>query len=269
MINKAQIDQLAEDFQIDGFTVFREYLQLIFLSYLYRNKKANKIYFKGGTAIHLLLNSPRFSEDLDFSTDYDSKQIKEILGEIKKEMIKEIPETEILLLYQGKKSIRFRVKYQFSDFKYPLVIRTDFTEKERPRQIDTSVLMTRFPLAFFPIVSHLSPEEILAEKMRAFLTRAKGRDLFDLWFLLEKGVKINPFLAEEKLKASGKKFNKGLFLRKAKNYSLKNLKSDLARFLPESQRKIIPILKEITIEKINRPASFVANLKNTSSFPHR
>ena len=47
MITKDQIKNLSKTFQIDEFSIFREYLQLVFLSYLYQEKYANKIFFKG------------------------------------------------------------------------------------------------------------------------------------------------------------------------------------------------------------------------------
>lgn len=250
MITQNQIKELAADFKVDEFTVFREYLQLLFLSYLYRNRKAAKIYFKGGTAIHFFLGSPRFSEDLDFSTDYPKEEIKKIIKEVKEEIKKELWEIEISLLYQGEKSIRFRLKYQPSDFKYPLTIRIDFNEMEKPKKVIISPLVTRFPVAFFPLISHFSPEEILAEKVRAFLLRAKGRDLFDLWFLLEKGIKWDQSLIEQKMREVGGRFEKGLFLGKIKNYSLKKLKLDLGKFLSEPQRRIMRILKKILLEKV-------------------
>ena len=36
MITKEQAETLAKEYQIDGFTIMREYLQLLFLSYLYQ-----------------------------------------------------------------------------------------------------------------------------------------------------------------------------------------------------------------------------------------
>ena len=69
MITTDQIKDLSIIFQMDEYSIFREYLQLVFLSYLYQEKEASKIIFKGGTALRLLFGSPRFSEDLDFSTN--------------------------------------------------------------------------------------------------------------------------------------------------------------------------------------------------------
>lgn len=86
MITSNQIQALAQQYRIDGFTILREYLQLIFLSHLYANKASKNIYFKGGTAIRLLLGSPRFSEDLDFSTTGSKPQIKQLILDLEQKI---------------------------------------------------------------------------------------------------------------------------------------------------------------------------------------
>jgi len=249
MITQQQAKDLASYYQIDEFTIFREYLQLVLLSYLYRQPKANKVYFKGGTAIHLLFGSPRFSEDLDFSTPYSKKQTKEVIKQVKKEITQELVGAKIYILYEGKKSIRFRLKYESPNFKYPFVIRIDFNERQKPQKAVNSPLVTKFPLVF-PVVSHLSDQEILAEKIRALLTRGKGRDVFDLWFLLAKGVKIDQSLARKKLKEVDKEFSREILVRKVKVFPLKRLQKDLGKFLPHQQREIIKDLRERLVELI-------------------
>ena len=101
------------------------------------------------------------------------------------------------------------------------------------------------------LVSCQKEEEILVEKIRAFLWRAKGRDVFDLWYLLDKGVLINKKLLEKKLKMADLEFDKDFFLKKIKNYPEKKIYLDLAKFLPSNYQKIIPQLKErlISISK--------------------
>ena len=54
----------------------------------------------------------------------------------------------------------------------------------------------------------LSQEEIAAEKVRALLTRERARDLYDLWFLIKKGVKLDFNLINKKLQLYNKKYNK-------------------------------------------------------------
>src|SRR3990167_6575893 len=79
MLNYQFISEKAKQSQIDIVTIEKEYWQLLFLSRLYETKGSENIFFKGGTAIHLLLNSFRFSEDLDFTAIVGKKKVEEIL----------------------------------------------------------------------------------------------------------------------------------------------------------------------------------------------
>lgn len=60
MLGEKQLSILARNLNTNQTTVMREYLQLVFLSTLYNYKIAQKIFFKGGTAIRLILNGDRF-----------------------------------------------------------------------------------------------------------------------------------------------------------------------------------------------------------------
>lgn len=239
MINKEQINELSKFYQMDGFTILREYLQLMFLSYLYREREAVSIYFKGGTAIRLLFNSPRFSEDLDFSTKFSKSKIKKIIQKLEKSMQRELPGLKIIHLFTGKRGIRFRLKYRSVDFKYPLVIRLDFHLINKSGKIIVSPVVTRFPIVIFPMVSHFSIEEILAEKISALINRAMGRDFFDVWYLFEKGIKVD-----------WKLIDRTSVIKRIKQVSQKKLQLDLSQFLPKSQRSIVGILKEKLEEKL-------------------
>ncbi len=244
MITKKQIEDLSKHFQIDEFTIMREYLQILFLTYLYGEKEADKIFFKGGTAIRLLFGSTRFSEDLDFSVLDTRASILKLVKRLEKLMQKELEHLKLILLYRGKNGLRFRLKYENTDFKYPFVIRLDFNFTKSVGKKELSPLLTKFPISVFPLINHLSGTEILAEKLCAILTRSKGRDLYDTWFLLEKGVVVNKKLLEQKLIERGEKIDEINILGKIKKYSGKKLELDLQQFLPISQRKIIKILKE-------------------------
>lgn len=74
MITKNQIDFFSRKFKTNESTVFREYLQLVFLNKLYKKEESSRIFFKGGTAILFLWNAPRFSEDLNFTVELDTKK---------------------------------------------------------------------------------------------------------------------------------------------------------------------------------------------------
>ncbi len=64
----------------------------------------------------------------------------------------------------------------------------------------------------------MTKEEILAEKVRAIMTRTKARDVYDLWFLLQ-DTQVHLPLIEEKMlyvqkKYSLREFHKHLNLKK-------------------------------------------------------
>lgn len=238
MITKEQIDELAKYYQIDQFTIFREYLQLLFLSYFYRHPKTGKVYFKGGTAIRLLFDSPRFSEDLDFSTTYSPQEIKKMVKETETLLQKELPELTIAVMYVGKDGLRYRIKYQPFFLKYPLTVRLDFNRAKKIGKTAVSPIITKFPLTAFPLVSSLSSKEILNEKIQALVNRDKGRDFFDVWLLLEKGIKIDKKLVTKKL------------LKKMATFSQAKLDRDLGRFLPFFQKKITALLKDLLLKKL-------------------
>lgn len=250
MLNSNQTQELAKIFSIDTFSVIREYLQLSFLNELYKSKLGEKIFFKGGTAIHLLFNSPRFSEDLDFSTILKPKEISLLLVNLEKDLQKEFSNLKILIVYKGKKGLRYRINYQDILLKYPLNIRLDFSFITKTPRDEASPLVTKFPLMFFPIIKHLSAEEILAEKIRAILTREKGRDYFDFWYLLEKGIIMEPKIAALKMAEVKKEYKKNNLINKIKKASVKKIELDLKQFLPAVYRKMIPELPKRILAKI-------------------
>ena len=49
------------------------------------------------------------------------------------------------------------------------------------------------------VVTALTPEHMLAEKVRALLVRGKPRDLYDIWLLINQGVSPDRSLIERKL----------------------------------------------------------------------
>lgn len=247
MMTEEQTADLARRFGMDRFTVYREYLQLVFLSILYRMPGSERIYFKGGTAIHLFFHSPRFSEDLDFSTPDTVKHIVALAQKIEREIHGEFPRSSLHPLYQGKATVRFRLRCVLREFKYPFIIRLDFNRGPLLKPAVISPLVTEFPITFFPVVSHVSSEEIMAEKLRAIITRGKGRDFFDLWYLLEKGIAVDEKLVTKKLRDTGRKYSARGFERTVASHKNATLIRDLAQFLPRQQRKIVPRLKELLL----------------------
>lgn len=254
MMTPGQIADLSLHYHIDEFTIRREYIQLLFLHNLYQQPHANNIYFKGGTALRLLYHFPRFSEDLDFTTEYTHEEIKKILILVEASLQYDLPGLHIMLLYQGAKRVRYRIKYAAPDFKYPFVIRLDYSDGKILIPPETTILSTRFPLGQLPIIIHLAKKEMVAEKICALYGRSKGRDFFDVWYLLKRGEKPDWDIVIQKSQEFKEHFNKKQLLKKISTFSDKHLQQDLAQFLPSTQKKVIPLIKKELMEY------FMANL---------
>ena len=250
MITKEQIDELAKKFSIDWYSIMREYLQIVFLAALYEDKSSQDVYFKGGTAIRLLLNSFRFSEDLDFTARLDSQDIEKLVIKTVEKMKLTVPNVTFKKLKTIHKSYSGSLQFKDEEYKSPVNIHVDFSYREKPLTQKESVLETLFPVSPYPIIIHFDWSEILAEKIRALMTRAKGRDLFDTWYLMSKGIEIDLNLINKKMALYDRKITKEDIVTKVTTFNYKILESDLNKYLPTTHRKLTKQLKEILEEKL-------------------
>ncbi len=250
MISKDQIQELSQKFAIDEFSVVREYLQILFLSALYEQKESSKIYFKGGTALRLLLNSFRFSEDLDFTSLISNGEIRKLLAKSIKKINLIVPEVELKQVKTNINSLTGFLRYKTNELKFPLNIHMEFSLREKPLTEKDVVLETLFPVSPYPIIKCLSWEEILAEKIRALMHRAKGRDLFDIWYLLSKGKEIDWKMVNKKMAFYNKRISLDDLVDKISKFDQKKLKLDLGKFLPLNQRRIAEHIKEMLLGKL-------------------
>ena len=250
MITAEQIQDLSKRLNIDRFTVIREYLQIVFLSNLYSQKETDKIFFKGGTALRLLYNSFRFSEDLDFTSLISGEKLLKLLDNAFKNTKLTIPHVTLKRIQTDKMCLTGFLSFKTPDLKFPLNIHLDFSFREKPLTKKETILETLFPIGPYPIIIHLEAEEILAEKIRALMTRAKGRDLFDIWFLFTKQETINWKMVNTKMQYYKKEISTEDLVKKIKSFNSKKMAQDLGKFLPLQQRNITDQLKDILLEKI-------------------
>jgi hypothetical protein len=251
MISKEQIKELSQKFAIDEFSIIREYLQILFLAILYEQKVSEKIYFKGGTALRLLLNSFRFSEDLDFTSLLPPEGVKKLLLTSMKKINLIVPEIELRQLRTNVNSLTGFLKYKTPELKFPLNIHIEFSLREKPLTEKEGILETLYPISPYPVIRCLSWEEVLAEKIRALMHRAKGRDLFDIWYLLSKDIKIDWEMVNKKMAFYEKKVTPEDVITKINRFDQKRLKLDLGKFLPLNQRRIAENIKELLLEKLS------------------
>jgi len=235
MITKGQVDVLAKKFKTNQNTVFREYLQVLFLSKLYSFQKSKKVFFKGGTAIHLIFKGPRFSEDLDFTVNLGEKEFLGLINKVFENMSREGEMT-----FKERKAIagkRFLLTAQPSVLPYKVFVNLDFSFREIVLELQKSIIETEYPILFTSYIHHLSKNEIFAEKIRAALTRKKGRDIYDLWFLLTQGASFKNNLVQKKLDYYDKKgIRNEEIVERVESFSKKDFIRDLRPFVPINER---------------------------------
>lgn len=256
MITKDQISSFARKFKTNESTVYREFLQILFLNKLYKNEKSSQVFFKGGTAIHFLFGAPRFSEDLDFTVTYSENEFLSLINLIFKEFVKEGE-----FSFKERKTItgkRFLLTANHDVLPYATFINLDFSFREKVIQPSKSTIDTPYPVIFTSFIYHLSSEEICAEKIRALLTRKKGRDLFDLWFLTSQGVAINNVIVKEKLKYYQKtNYTNTELLNSIKKISEKEFETDMRPFIPiDDRNKLKERYKYIQSYLINKLSTY-------------
>ena len=187
---------LASYKEITGFSlgqIEKDYLQHIFLLYFYKKIK-DELVFKGGTALQKTYGLNRFSEDLDFTMKFDM-DIELVLKTVLTNMNIFGCESST----KKKKGDDIGDKYVIK-IKGPLFdgaeqshayIRLDISKREKvvlPLKINTiTPIYADLPPYTVPI---MAPSEIMAEKIRAILTRNNARDIYDLWFLIQKKTKV-------------------------------------------------------------------------------
>lgn len=193
-----------------------DYLQNIMLAGIYSTTESRKLYFKGGTALQKIFGLNRFSIDLDFTGNLSIKELTKLINIVKQYM--EFHGFRCTLSSTEKKD---SISYKFKIFG-PIYLSTHDDRAIATIKIDVSsrenivlpiTLYNITPLyrdlePYQPIV--MDPNEMLAEKIRAILTRRKPRDVFDLDFLLDKGFNFFYSLIEKKLAVVEKELPNGL-----------------------------------------------------------
>lgn len=263
MISKDQINEFSKRLAIDEFTIIREYIQVVFLGAFYGSPKSAKVYFKGGTAIRLLLKSGRFSEDLDFTSELTAKELDPLIADTVKKVSLIVPNITLKRTEENKYSYTGILSYKPEGMKHPLNIHLDFSLREKPDTSRETVLETDFPVAPQPVVRHMDWQEVLAEKIRAFLYRLKGRDVYDLWFMLQKGVELDWEMINRKVALYKMKTSLQDLMDRIGHFDDKQLKNDLAKFLPAHDRNFVEHLKGLTMNQlISRQGFVIRNSEN-------
>lgn len=222
--------------------ILREYLQTKILSLIYQETVSKNLYFVGGTALRILRGLDRFSEDLDFDsvgiTPHEiQKLVKTVTHRLEQENI-------AIELYQNTTPKKYYYELRFPHLLRELKLSSATGEKLMIKldienfwqgQKREVLFVNRYGLLAAVVTNPL--DQILVEKLAAYLGRkeTQARDLYDLVWLLAKGIKTdNGFalknnLTSDLLEKALKKFNR-------EKKSLPILKNKLKPFLFDEKK---------------------------------
>lgn len=200
-----------------GFNIWqieKDYLQHLYLLFLSRHSKKEYV-FKGGTALQKAYGLNRFSIDLDFTCE-DRNILDNLIGKVNNEIIKFGYPAEFKKIKE-----LTGITYVFK-IKGPLY---DGTEKSISTlyieiSLREKVLLDTEAVEINPVYPDIQPyilavmnmSEIIAEKVRAILCRNKPRDVFDMWFLIKKGIVLDENIINQKLSCCKMKFDREKFI---------------------------------------------------------
>ena len=179
----------------------KEYLQYIFLEAI--AKYPDNFTFKGGTCLRICFEHERASEDLDFNTNLSINKIKEVISTCLKkfELLNINWKIYSEKVFDGNMGNDIRVEGPLFAGKLSSTntLKIDFNKKKVTHKIVKVVQRLFSDVSQFTIVV-LDEKEIFAEKIRALISRAEPKDLYDVWMLLNKKVELNKELVFSKLK---------------------------------------------------------------------
>lgn len=238
MLTKEQLQIIVNRSQTNKLNVFREYAQHLFLSSLYRTKGSEKLLFKGGTAYRIAYKSPRFSEDLDFSTsEINFKQIEELVLKV----LEDLENVGLKPLIEVSKETTggYLAKLSISIYEENVIISIQVSQRAGIKSENNVVdILNEYVSTYQAIL--LSERIMIGEKIQASLTRSKPRDFYDIYFLLKNGLLTN---------------NEKNSLVRVKQVLLKKkikFKEELSNFLPRSMKMMADSFPKPLINEINK-----------------
>ncbi len=249
MLNKKNLEKYKTITGLNLGQIERDYLQHLTLMLSFRIFDEHLV-FKGGTSLHKVYGLNRFSEDLDFNICKETNMMKAM-----KKISQNIAlfgyenSIDILKNQQKVKTIRLKIKGPLfnGQEKTALYLRIEISEREKltlePTINEINPLYEDIPSYQVKV---MNLREILAEKVRALMTRDAARDVFDINFLLKKNITpdlklINMKLKYYKISFVFKKFEKSI---EEKEQLWKKDLSKLVLNLPDFEKVKQAILSE-------------------------
>jgi len=226
----------------DFFNQYRENMIIEVVQALARSEAGSQIAFKGGTALRLFYDLPRFSEDVDYDF-LNGISAEKLLNIIKNVSVKKKWEiTDAALKYH---TVLLELRFQGPERNFHLKIEIS----TRKKSLDTTIM----PLRGVAILT-LEPSFLMTEKLLTFIERQAGRDIFDAWFILKNGYPLKESMI---IKACGNELRfYEIILDKIKAANPKKIYRDTGKLLGDDYRNwmkasFLDDFKRLVINKID------------------
>jgi predicted nucleotidyltransferase component of viral defense system len=268
MLNFEQIKEKAREEGVSTSLVLKEQIHFLVLEYLFKEGVFEHLVFQGGTALRIVYQGVRYSEDLDFVVRRKSlpfwKDIAKILTGLPAYLDKFIFFAKEVELKVQKRTPTFQ--------RYSLLIggenvkpkdRTSIEIANVPSYENQTLMIRNESIPVNPAIRVETPQEILSDKFCAFGSRpyVKGRDLWDFDFLLQtmkqmvnQAVKqmvvrkISDYRSRPILFLN--RFRKNLSILKTRGAAI--LKMEMEKFLPMAYQKAYREQYPMIIERVGK-----------------
>lgn len=246
MLSLEQIEQYypknAQSFKKN---LLREYIQYKILEIIFNSKLTDKLSFLGGTALRIVYDNTRFSEDLDFDNlGFNQKNFSLLMDAVKTGLEKEGYAVEIRGVFKDAYRCYIKIPKILFDSQLAgtaeqkIVIQVDTAPHDFAYTPEDKVL-NKFDVFTKIFVTPL--DILLAQKFYAIFNRkrAKGRDYFDIIFLLKK-TKPNYDYLKLKMNIQNAEQLKGAVATQLKLIDLDEIIRDVRPFLfnPDDSKQI-------------------------------
>jgi predicted nucleotidyltransferase component of viral defense system len=252
MLTRAQIQRFAQKHGIGVQAQERDYIQHLLLFSLYRMSQS--LVFKGGTALRIVYNGNRYSEDLDFNGLAKIGSIKELWLSILQDLHDFGVNAEIRYEWQSEVGYSFDVSYQGPLYdgrdRTKGKVRVDISTRQEKVDTQRELITSEYDDIRPFVATVISLEHLLAEKVRALFMRSKARDIYDIWLLTRRGVQMDRELVRKKLAlydVSLSSANLEDALEKAKADWTRDLRPLLPQLVTwqEAMAQLSPVLSEL------------------------
>ncbi|NPV58445.1 MAG: nucleotidyl transferase AbiEii/AbiGii toxin family protein [Actinobacteria bacterium] len=177
-------ERLASDLRIDVTQVVREFWEILFLKDLLESPHGKNLVFKGGTALRLAYDSPRFSEDLDFALLKDS--LKGKVEGLAKAMAEKYAEASLTDVAEKRWTYLWEIKVSEGYLARPFRIKIEIS-KRAAKDYDYRLRLLASPTTPLQVLGNVATlEQLYKDKLDCIKGRAAPKDVFDLWYICQK-----------------------------------------------------------------------------------